>query len=158
MRKFWANSKVRWIVVAEAAGLISGFLSRKGMQSYDLSIEKAPLTPPGWVFPVVWTLLYGLMGYGAGRISDERSGKEKSCCMNIFIVQLFFNFFWPLIFFNAQAFGGALVWLALLWCAVLFMTLCFSKVDRLAAKLQIPYLIWLTFAAYLNAAVWRLNS
>ena len=73
------------------------------------------------------------------------------------MIQLVVNFFWPLIFFNAQAYGFALIWLVLLWALVLAQILLYRKVDRLAAVLQIPYLLWLTFAAYLNFAVWQMN-
>ena len=74
------------------------------------------------------------------------------------IAQLILNFFWPLLFFNAQAFGFAFVWLLLLWLVVLWMILEFGKVDRRAAIFQLPYLLWMTFAAYLNGAVWVMNS
>lgn len=73
------------------------------------------------------------------------------------VTQLIVNFFWPLLFFNAQAFGFALLWLILLWVLVLLMILVYSRVDSLAAWLQLPYLLWLTFALYLNAGVWYLN-
>ena len=119
---------------------------------------KAPLTPPGWVFSVVWTFLYALMGIGVCLVLKSEKTQGKSCCVNIFIAQLIVNFFWSLIFFNAQVFGGALVWLALLWILVLAMIICFSKINTTAAWLQVPYLIWLSFAAYLNAMVWLLNS
>ena len=77
--------------------------------------------------------------------------------MNLFIAQLILNFFWSLIFFNLQAYGLSLLWLLTIWVLVLLMILSFRKVDPLAAVLQIPYLLWLTFAAYLNAGVWYLN-
>lgn len=77
--------------------------------------------------------------------------------MNLFIAQLVLNFFWSLIFFNLQAYGLAFLWLVAIWILVLLMILSFWKVDPLAAKLQIPYLLWLSFAAYLNAGVYYLN-
>ena len=77
--------------------------------------------------------------------------------MNLFLAQLTVNFFWPLLFFNAQAYGFAFLWLLLLWGLVLAMILQFRRVDPPAAKLQVPYLLWLSFAAYLNLAVWYLN-
>ena len=83
---------------------------------------------------------------------------ERSKGLNLFVTQLVVNFFWSLIFFNAQAFGFAFLWLLLLWVLVLWMILTFRKVDPLAAKLQIPYLLWLTFAAYLSLGVWILNQ
>jgi tryptophan-rich sensory protein len=97
------------------------------------------------------------MGFSAARISLTPPSPERSKGLNLYIAQLVVNFFWSLIFFNAQAYGFAFVWLLLLWALVLWMILTFYKVDPLAAKLQIPYLLWLTFAAYLNAGVWYLN-
>ena len=124
---------------------------------YAQTIVEPPLSPPGWVFPVVWTLLYALMGTGAARIYLAPPSKARSLGLNLFIVQLVVNFFWSPIFFNLQIFGLAFFWLLLLWGLVLWMILAFRKVDPLAAKLQIPYLLWLTFAAYLNLGVWYLN-
>lgn len=156
IKKHWKTFAV-WILIAEAVGSLSGFLSRNGMELYSSVIEQPPLSPPALLFPIVWSILYALMGIGAARISLAPPSQERSKALNIYIAQLVVNFFWSLIFFNAQAFGFAFVWLLLLWVLVLWMILAFRKVDPLAALLQIPYLIWLTFAAYLNAGVWYLN-
>lgn len=86
---------------------------------------------------------------------EESSMQSRG--LNLYITQLAVNFFWPFLFFNAQAFGFAFFWLILLWILVLLMIIAFRKEDRLAALLQIPYLIWLTFAVYLNLAVWIIN-
>lgn len=146
-----------WILVSEAVGALSGWLSRDGMQRYMEAIAKPPLSPPPIVFPIVWSILYALMGIGVAKIRLTPSGREQNSAVNIFIVQLIVNFFWSLIFFNAQAFGFSLLWLLLLWTLVLVMILTFLKTEKTAALLQIPYLIWLTFAAYLNLGVWYLN-
>ena len=146
-----------WILLAEAVGALSGWLTREGTQIYAQTIAKPPLSPPGWTFPVVWSILYALMGIGAARIYLAPPSKSRSPGLNLFISQLVVNFFWSPLFFNLQAFGLAFFWLLLLWGLVLSMILTFRKVDPLAAKLQIPYLIWLTFAAYLNFGVWYLN-
>lgn len=146
-----------WIVICEAVGVLAGILSAGGTQIYNAVIDKPAFTPPAWVFPVVWTILYALMGVSAARVTLAPQSKERSWGLNFFVAQLIVNFFWPLLFFNAQAFGFALLWLILLWVLVLVMILTFRKVDPIAAWLQIPYLIWLTFAAVLNAAVWLMN-
>ncbi len=127
------------------------------MAGYEQTIVKPPLSPPGWLFPVAWILLYALMGIGAAKIYRTPPSKNRSLGLNLFIAQLVVNFFWSPVFFNLQAFGFAFFWLLLLWVLVLWMILTFRKVDPLAAKLQIPYLLWLTFAAYLNLGVWYLN-
>ena len=146
-----------WILLAEAAGLLSGFLSREGTVIFQETAIQPPLSPPAILFPIVWTLLYALMGIGAARVSNAPDSKARSRGLNLFIAQLIVNFFWSLIFFNARAYGFALLWLLLLFVLVLWMTLEFRKVDLLAALLQIPYLLWLAFAAYLNYGVFLMN-
>lgn len=147
----------RWILLAEAVGALSGWLSRSGMERYSQTVTQPPLSPPSWLFPVVWTILFALMGIGAARVSKTAPGKARSRGLNLFVIQLIFNFFWSLIFFNAQAYGLALIWLLALWVLVLGMALAFYKVDPVSGWLQLPYLLWLTFAAYLNWGVWQLN-
>lgn len=146
-----------WIILAEAVGALSGWLTRNGMKAYTETVAQPPLSPPSWLFPIVWTILYALMGIGTARVSLSPQSKERSLGLNLFVIQLIVNFFWSPIFFNAQAFGTALLWLILLWLLVLAMILVFRKVDKPAGNIQIPYLLWLTFAAYLNYGVWQLN-
>ena len=146
-----------WIAMAEAVGWLSGFLSGSGTDIFGQTAIQPPLAPPAWVFPVVWTVLYALMGISAARISLAAPSAQRDRGLNLFISQLVVNFFWSLIFFNAQAYGFAALWLLLLWGLVLWMIPTFYKVDPPAAYLQIPYLLWLTFAAYLNIGVWLLN-
>ena len=146
-----------WILLSEAVGFLSGWLSREGTTVFGQTATQPPLSPSAWVFPVVWTVLYALMGISAARISLAPPSQARSRGLNLFIAQLIVNFFWSLIFFNAQAYGFAVLWLILLWVLVFWMILTFYKVDPPAAYLQIPYLLWLTFAAYLNIGVWYLN-
>ena len=157
MNKPTGKQIVFWILLSETVGLLSGLLSREGTALYAELLQKPPLSPPGWVFPVVWTILYGLMGLSAAIIYAAPPTQARSRGLNLFIAQLIVNFFWSPIFFNARAYGFALAWLLLLWVLVLLMILQFRKVDKAAAFLQIPYLLWLTFAAYLNWGVWQVN-
>ena len=156
MNKNWKVYAL-WIGVAEAVGALSALLSRDGMARYGETIIQPALAPPMWVFPVVWSILFALMGIGAAMIwlSPESDLRRKG--LNIFVAQLIVNFFWSLIFFNLQAFGFAFIWLLLLWVLVAWMIWTFYQVEPLAAWLQVPYLLWLTFAGYLNFAVWTLN-
>lgn len=147
----------RWIALAEGIGILSGLLSRGGMEQFQTTALQSPLSPPPILFPIVWTVLYALMGIGAARVALTPDSPQRSRGLNLFVAQLIVNFFWSLIFFNANAFGFAFAWLILLWVLVALMILAFRKVDPIAAWLQIPYLIWLTFAAYLNYQVWMLN-
>ena len=145
------------ILGVEAVGFLASILSRQGTMDFGQLAIQPTLTPPQWVFPVVWSILYALMGISMVRIWQSPPSQARSTGLNLFVVQLILNFFWPLIYFNAQAYGLALIWILLLWAAVLAMILEFLKTDPLAAWLQVPYLIWLTFATYLNFGVWQLN-
>lgn len=145
------------ILLTEAVGAVAGLLARDGTERYAAMVTKPPLSPPGAVFPVVWGVLYALMGIGVARIVMAPSSEQRTRALQVFLIQMVFNFFWSLIFFNLQAYGFALLWLAALWALILWMIRTFRTVDPLAAKLQIPYLLWVTFAAYLNLGVWLLN-
>ena len=147
-----------WILFTEAVGALSGLISRTGMEIYNTTIEQPPLSPPGIVFPIVWGILYALMGIGIARIVQTPASDARSRSILIFGIQLIFNFFWSIIFFRFQAFGFAFLWLILLWILILLMILSFRKVDPLAALLQVPYFLWVTFAAYLNFAIWLINK
>lgn len=146
-----------WIVLAEAVGALSGWLTRKGVKVYNATVEQPPLSPPSIVFPIVWGILFALMGIGAARIYLAPASNARSRSLLLFLVQLAFNFLWSIIFFNLQAFGFAFLWLIVLWILILLVILSFRKVDKPVAWLQIPYLLWVTFAAYLNLGVWLLN-
>ena len=146
-----------WIILTEAVGGLSGWLTRDGSKYFNESVVQPPLSPPALVFPIVWGILYALLGFSAARVWLSPPSPQRHRGLNLFITQLVINFFWSLIFFNARAYGFAFLWLLLLWGLVLWMILTFYKIDPLAAKLQIPYLLWLTFAAYLNFGVWYLN-
>lgn len=143
--------------IALAVGGLSALFTMDSMEIYAQNVIKPPLAPPGWVFSVAWTILYTLMGVGAAVVWLAPESDTRSKALNLYVAQLIVNFFWSPIFFNAQAYGFAVLWLMLLWTLVLLMIQQFRKVDRKAARLQIPYLIWLTFALYLNVAVWLLN-
>ena len=147
-----------WIALAEAVGLLSGLLSREGTAAFGETTLQPPLSPPAILFPIVWTILYALMGISAARVAAAEDSPEKHLGLNIFVAQLVVNFFWSPIFFNARAYGFALVWLLLLWVLIIAMILVFRRVDLTAAWLQAPYLLWVTFAAYLNYGVWQLNQ
>lgn len=146
-----------WVLLAEGIGLAAGLLTMDGVDYYNTAVTQPPLSPPRWVFPVVWGILYGLMGVSAYLVSQAPASQMRSRGLNLMVIQLIVNFFWPLFFFNVQAYGFSLLWLIGLWLLVLWMILTFRKTVPLAAWLQIPYLLWLTFAVYLNAGVWYLN-
>ena len=145
------------ILLTEAVGALSGWLSKGGMRLYSDTVSQPPLSPPSWLFPIVWGILYALMGISAARIYLSPPSPERSRGLNLYVLQLIVNFFWSLIFFNLRSYGFALVWLGLLWVLILWMIFAFRKTDKPAAWIQIPYLLWVTFAAYLNWGVWVMN-
>lgn len=147
-----------WITLTEAVGALSGWLTREGAQTFGETVSQPPASPPAIVFPIVWGILYALMGVSAARIRLAPPSSQRNAGINLYIAQLVVNFFWGLIFFNLQAYGLAFFWLILLWVLVFLMIRTFRMTDPLAALLQIPYLLWLTFAAYLSFGVWYLNG
>ena len=138
-----------------ATGVIAAFITRGGIGIYDRFV-KPPLSPPSWVFPAVWTVLYALMGIGAYIVYNSKSPRKKNALV-IFFIQLLFNFFWSVIFFELKDFMFAFVWIVFLWLFILFTLIEFFKINKTAAYLLIPYLIWVTFAGYLNLALYILN-
>ena len=140
-----------------AVGAISGWLSG-GMKTYA-ELNKPPLSPPGWVFPVVWAILYGMMGIASWLVAESDAGaEEKSRAMRGYLLQLAVNFFWPILFFRFELYLPAFLWLLLLWILIFVTGSQFSKISDTAGKLMIPYLLWVTFAGYLNLAFYVLNK
>ncbi len=144
------------IAIALVVGGLSALFTNMGMDNYSL-VEKPALTPPEIVFPIVWTILFILMGISAARVWIASENKQRNGGLLLYAIQLVVNFFWSIFFFNLQAYDFSFFWLLLLWVLVLLMIISFSKNDKIAAYLQIPYLLWLTFAGYLNFMVWMLN-
>lgn len=159
LKRLWRKIRVyvAFAAIALAAGGLAGLLSGSSMADFE-ALRKPPLSPPGWLFPVVWSALYVLMGISAGRVWRASSGAKRRDAIFFWGAQLFVNFFWTLIFFVFQYRLFAAVWLMLLLALVVIMVLKFAKIDRAAAYLQLPYLLWLCFALYLNLGVWYLNK
>ncbi|MBQ1995175.1 MAG: tryptophan-rich sensory protein [Clostridia bacterium] len=145
-----------FILITEAVGTVAGLLTTLGMEKYS-AVEKPALTPPEIVFPIVWTILYALMAVGAARVWLTEESEEKDKGLKLYVVQLGMNFLWSILFFNFQAYGFSFFWLLGLLLVIVLMTLTFYKSDRIAAYLQIPYILWVSFAGYLNFMVWLLN-
>lgn len=157
MNKNW-KTYVFWIALAEGVGGLAALLTRSGVEQYNAVAVKPPLEPPSWVFPVVWAILYALMGISAARVSLTENTESRTRGLNLFAVQLAMNFLWSLLFFNYRAYGWALVLLILLWVVIAWMILEFWRADKAAGWLQVPYLIWVSFAIFLNFWVWRFNG
>ncbi len=145
------------IAIPLLVGGVASLLTGGGMEVFA-SVEKPPLSPPGWLFPVVWTILYTVMGISSYLIlTSEADESAKEGAIRVYGLQLLVNFLWPTFFFNFRWYGFSFFWLLLLWFLVVVMILRFREINKLAAYMNIPYLIWLTFAAYLNWGIWRLN-
>ena len=139
------------IVIALAIGGLSALLTKNGMDDFR-EILKPPLSPPGILFPIVWTILYVLMGISAGRCYKKAHFVPFSYRLSLFV-----NFLWSIIFFNMKAYLFAFIWLILLFVLIVLMIARYLKIDKTAAYLQIPYLLWVIFAGYLTFGVWLLN-
>ena len=144
------------LAVPLAAGGISALLSG-GMDSYD-TVRQPPLSPPGWVFPVVWSILYLLMGYASYRILTAYAApEEKRKALILYGAQLLVNVLWSPVFFALQWRLLALLILIVLWVLILFTVRAFNRIDERAGDLLLPYLLWVTFAGYLNFGAYILN-
>lgn len=144
------------IAIALGVGALSALLTRNNMDIYD-KINRPALTPPMILFPIVWGMLYTLMGISSALVYVKRDEGDDGGALKIYALQLIVNFFWSIIFFNMQSFLFAFIWILLLWVLIIIMIVQFRKISPIAAYLQIPYLLWVTFAAYLTFMVYFLN-
>lgn len=138
-------------------GGLSAFLTAESMMVFA-SVRKPPLSPPGWLFPVVWTILYTLMGIASYLVlTGEAPKKEVEKAINVYLYQLLVNFLWSTWFFNLQWYVFAFFWLVLLWLMILVTLVRFYRISKPAGYLMVPYLLWVTFAGYLNLGIALLN-
>ncbi len=145
------------VAIPLLVGLVSGLLSRGGMEQFAV-LNKPPLSPPGILFPIVWTILYTLMGVASYLVfASEKNNQDVKDALTVYAAQLIVNFFWSLIFFNLEWYLFAFFWLILLWVLIFYTIRLFYPVSKTAAYLMIPYLLWVTFAGYLNLGIYLLN-
>lgn len=146
------------IVLTLAVGALSTLFTMGNMDIYNDFVSPA-LSPPAILFPVVWTILYILMGISIGRVINK--GRDKGIhilpAVGVYITQLIVNFLWSIIFFNYRAFLFSFAWLLLLWFLIIDMIFKFYKISKISAYINIPYLLWVTFAGYLNLMIYILN-
>lgn len=143
------------ILTPLVVGFISSLLSNNAKDIY-MELIKPPLSPPGFVFPIVWTIIYILMGIASYFIFiDDSIYKNKA--LQLYRTSLIFNFFWSIIFFRLGFYLLAFVWLLVLIYIIINMIIVFYKIKPLAAYLLIPYLLWCLYAAYLNLGIYILN-
>lgn len=147
------------IITCELAGIIGSFFTTPSVATWYQTLVRPALNPPAWVFGPVWITLYALMGVAAFLV--WRAGLAHArvkIALAIFAVQLVLNTLWSIIFFGLHSPGGALIDIAALWIAIVLTIVAFAKISRPAAWLLVPYLAWVSFATYLNYAIWMLNK
>lgn len=146
------------LVIPLLIGGISAAISSQGMALYG-DLETPPLSPPAWVFSVAWTILYLMMGLASYFIivAEVENRQGKAMAVLFYAIQLVVNFMWSLIFFRWSFYLFAFIWLLLLWGLVIYCIYLFYPISRTAAYLLIPYILWLTFAAYLNMGAFILS-
>lgn len=153
--------KIDWKKLAAAVALplavggLSALITKDSIAIFG-ALKKPLLAPPAWLFPVAWTILYILMGIASYLVCISRSCGKRSA-LSYYALSLAFNFGWPIIFFNLEKYLAAFVWLCIMWVFTLAALVRFWDVDKRAGALMLPYLLWTTFAGYLNYGVYLLN-
>ena len=156
MKRTWKHLLI-CLAIPLAVGGLSAWLTHGSMKAFE-ALEQPPLSPPGWLFPIVWTILYLLMGWASyqvytANVPERQSGRALS----IYALQLAVNFFWSIFFFNMEWYLFSFFWLLLLWVLILIMIFLFGRIEPSTRWKLIPYLLWVTFAGYLNLGIWLLN-
>lgn len=149
----WKNL-ITAVAIPLAVGGLSAWITMDGMKAFE-TVNQPPLTPPMWLFPVVWSILFVLMGIASYLVVMQKGEDTKA--LTLYAVQLIFNFFWSIWFFNLGWYLFAFLWLVALWILILATTVAFYRISKPAAWLMLPYLVWVAFAGYLNLGVWWLN-
>jgi benzodiazapine receptor len=147
------------IAVCQLAGFVGSVFTRISVGTWYAALKKPSFTPPNWVFSPVWITLFVLMGIAAFLVWNKGLSDQKvKIALGIFAVQLILNVLWSVMFFGLRSPLAGLIEIAVLWVAILVTILYFFKVSNTAGILLIPYFLWVSFAAVLNASIWRLNS
>lgn len=157
------DKKIKWkelvisLVIPLAVGGLSSFITKDAMENFE-ALHQPLLSPPAWMFPVVWTVLYLLMGIASYQIyTSEVSEPRRRKALTVYGIQLAANFLWSIVFFSLALYLTAFLWILVLWLLIFICTVLFYYIRQSAGKLMIPYLIWVTFAAYLNLGIYILN-
>lgn len=143
--------------IPQLAGGLGSLFTANSVKNWYLTLEKPLLNPPSWVFGPVWTTLFLLMGYALYLVWVNEDKERKNVAYVAFAVQIVLNIFWSVIFFGLKNPGLAFVEILILWLAIIFNIFIFYRISRTSAWLLVPYLVWVSFAAYLNYSIWVLN-
>ncbi len=145
------------IVLTLSIGAISGIATASGINNWYVTLNKPVFNPPNYLFGPVWTVLYILMGVSFYLILQSKNAILKNRAITIFFIQLFLNFSWSFLFFKFQLVGITFIEIIILWVSIIIMIVAFYKINKVASWLQIPYLLWVSFASVLNGSIWILN-
>jgi tryptophan-rich sensory protein len=146
------------IITCQAAGIVGSIFTASKIPTWYKGLIKPALNPPSWVFGPVWTTLYLLMGIALYIIWKKGLSTEGvKFALTIFAVQLILNALWSIVFFNMENLGLALINIVLMWISILWTIVLFYRLSPTAGLLLIPYILWVSFASYLNYAIWTLN-
>jgi translocator protein len=145
------------IALPLACGGVAGMFTAQAVPEWYASLNRPAFAPPNWIFGPVWTLLYILMGISAFLVWKLEPGRDRNLALLVFLVQLLLNFGWTFFFFYFKTLGLALIEIAILWMSIVIMIIIFYRIKPIAAYINIPYLLWVSFAMVLNAAYYKLN-
>ncbi len=156
MQKQKLTNLLLFIIGTELVGALSGIVTGGNFRTVYTTLNQPPFAPPGWLFPVAWSILYALMGISAYLIYQTAHPKRKTALI-LYGIQLFVNFLWSPVFFRLQSRIGATVVILLLLALIVVMLVYFRQIRKAAAWLNLPYLLWTAFAAYLTIGFLLLN-
>lgn len=145
------------IILPLGLGTIAGIFTAQSVPEWYETLNRPAFNPPNWIFGPVWTALYILMGVSLFLIWKQKVSKERNIAILVFMIQLLFNFGWSFIFFYFNMIGLAFIEIILLWISIVIMLVLFYKIKPLASYINMPYLIWVTFATVLNGSYYFLN-
>lgn len=144
------------ILIAQAAGFIGSFFTMTSVEGWYATLALPAVSPPSWVFAPVWVTLYALMGIAAYLVWQQRAAMSRPALI-VYGIHLVFNALWSVIFFGLQRPGLAFAEILILLALIVLTTTLFWHINRRAGALMLPYIAWVSFAAYLNYAIWVLN-
>lgn len=150
---------IAWIALPLGAGALGSAITMPAIDGWYAGLVRPELSPPSWIFAPVWTTLFVLMGIGAYLVWKQGTSRvEVRLALLVFLLQLALNVLWSVIFFGLQSLGAAVIEIALLWTAIVATIGVFARVSKPAAWLLAPYILWVSFAAYLTYSIWMLNA
>ncbi|MDT8308797.1 MAG: TspO/MBR family protein [Bacteroidales bacterium] len=157
MKRFNVIKLIVAIILPVGLGAIAGMFTAQAVPEWYASLNRPSFNPPDWIFGPVWTFLYIVMGFSFYLIWKQEVSKARNRAVFLFFVQLLLNFIWSLIFFYFNMIGLALIEIIVLWLSIIVMIIHFFRINHWAMYINIPYLLWVTFATVLNASYYMLN-